>query len=191
MPSLAAALIDQTWPRRTASAPTGYVADDQVAACFAAADACLCLRWPTAGETSVIVAACARPRGTPTVITALAHLTDVPTTRRRDRGAARIRRRRPWRSRSICWTKRTPCVPAMARLSADAQLRSELASAGHAHWSREHRLELMADDYRRVVRGCGGATWRRRRMACLSHFTDDYSALVRRIEEEMGVRRGR
>ena len=73
---------------------------------------------------------------------------------------------------------------AMARLSADAQLRSDLSSAGHAHWSREHRLELMADDYRRVVRD---AAARPTAEGVPSHFTDDYSALVRRIEEEMGV----
>jgi hypothetical protein len=74
----------------------------------------------------------------------------------------------------------------MARLSANAQLRRELASAGHAHWSLEHRIELMADDYRRVMREAA-ARPAPRADGLPSHFTDDYSALVRRLEEEMGV----
>ena len=45
----------------------------------------------------------------------------------------------------------------------------------------------MADDYRRVMDGRGDAAGARGASGLPSHFTDDYSALVRRIEEEMGV----
>ena len=65
---------------------TGHVADDLVAGHLAAADVCLCLRWPTAGETSASWLR-ALAAGRPTVITALAHLVDVPTTRRHQRAA--------------------------------------------------------------------------------------------------------
>ena len=123
--------------------------------------------------------------GTPTVITALAHLTDVPTidaaTGRRSHSS-----QAPVAVSVDLLDEENAVRAAMARLSADARLRSELASAGHAHWSREHRLELMADDYRRVVQDAAARPAPAADGLPL-HFTDDYSALVRRIEEEMGV----
>jgi hypothetical protein len=144
----------------------------------------VCLRWPTAGETSASWLR-ALAAGTPTVITALAHLTDVPTI-----DAATGRRSHPSQvpvAVSVDLLDEEDSVrAAMARLSEDAQLRSDLAAAGRAHWSREHRLELMADDYRRVMKEAAvrpAPTVH----GLPSHFTDDYSALVRRIEEEMGV----
>ena len=164
--------------------PMGYVPDDQVAACFAAADACLCLRWPTAGETSASWLR-ALAAGTPTVITALAHLADVPTLdattgRRSHRSEAPV-------AISVDLLDEENAVrAAMAMLSADGPLRSQLASAGHAYWLREHRLELMADDYRRVMQDAASRPVPRVE-GLPSHFTDDYSALVQRIEEEMGV----
>jgi glycosyltransferase involved in cell wall biosynthesis len=180
MPSLQA-LIDGHGGRVH---PIGYVPDDQIAACFAAADACVSLRWPTAGETSASWLR-ALAAGTPTVITALAHLTDVPTI-----DAATGRRSHPSKAPvavSVDLLDEENAVrAAMARLSADAQLRSDLASAGHAYWAREHRLELMADDYRRAVQDAA-ARPAPAAPGLPSHFTDDYSALVRRIEEEMGV----
>jgi glycosyltransferase involved in cell wall biosynthesis len=163
---------------------TGYVPDEQVAAYLAAADACLCLRWPTAGETSASWLR-ALAAGTPTVITALAHLADVPTL-----DATTGRRSHPSQAPVAISVdlldEETAVGAAMARLSANAQLRSELASAGHAHWSHEHRIERMADDYRRVMREAA-ARPAPRADGLPSHFTDDYSALVRRLEEEMGV----
>jgi len=44
----------------------------------------------------------------------------------------------------------------------------------------------MADDYRRVIQDAA-ARPAPTAEGVPSHFTDDYSALVRRIEEEMGV----
>ena len=163
---------------------TGYVPDDQVAAYLAAADACLCLRWPTAGETSASWLR-ALAAGTPTVITALAHLTDVPTL-----DAATGRRSHPSQAPvaiSVDLLDEDNAIQAaMTMLSADGPLRSQLAGAGHAYWLREHRLELMADDYRRVMQDAA-ARPAPRANGLPSHFTDDYSTLVRRMEEEMGV----
>jgi hypothetical protein len=74
----------------------------------------------------------------------------------------------------------------MSALITDAQLRRALSSAGHTYWSREHTMELMAEDYRRVMRDA--ATLAVPRVEGLpSHFTADYSWLVRRISEEVGV----
>ena len=75
---------------------------------------------------------------------------------------------------------------AMAVLSADGAMRRQLGSAGHAYWLREHRLELMADDYRRVMQDAASRPAPRVE-GLPTHFTDGYSALVQRIEEEMGV----
>jgi glycosyltransferase involved in cell wall biosynthesis len=55
----------------------GHVVDRDIDAYLAAADACLCLRWPTALETSASWLRCLAARR-PTIITNLAHLADVP-----------------------------------------------------------------------------------------------------------------
>src|SRR5439155_21209021 len=55
----------------------GYVADEAIGDYLAAADACLCLRWPTAQETSGSWVQCLAA-GRATVVTDLAHLADVP-----------------------------------------------------------------------------------------------------------------
>ena len=65
---------------------TGYVSDAAVGAYLNAADACLCLRWPTALETSASWLRClAASRAT--VITDLPHLVDIPSHRFPERGA--------------------------------------------------------------------------------------------------------
>src|SRR5437763_5461493 len=56
---------------------TGYVEDRAIGEYLAAADACLCLRWPTALETSASWLQCLAAER-PTVITDLAHLVDIP-----------------------------------------------------------------------------------------------------------------
>jgi hypothetical protein len=118
-------------------------------------------------------------------MTALAHLTDVPTidavTGRRSHSS-----QAPVAVSVDLLDEENAVRAAMARLSEDAPLRNDLASAGHAHWAREHRLELMADDYRRALQDAA-ARPAPAAHGLPSHFTDDYSALVRRIEEEMGV----
>ena len=129
---------------------TGYVPDERVADYFAAADACLCLRWPSAGETSASwLRALAAAR--PTVVTALAHLADVPTL-----DATTWRRSHPARDPVAVsidlLDEDEALLTAMSRLAASPELRNDLARAGHAYWSGEHSLALMADDYRRVMR---------------------------------------
>jgi len=57
---------------------TGYVADEELPAHVQAADVCLCLRWPTGGETSGIWLR-AIAAGKPTVVTDLAHAGQAPS----------------------------------------------------------------------------------------------------------------
>src|SRR5262249_23281363 len=57
---------------------TGYVEDETIGEYLAAADACLCLRWPTALETSASWLQCLSASRA-TVISDLAHLVDIPS----------------------------------------------------------------------------------------------------------------
>lgn len=116
---------------------------DHLAAC----DVSLNLRWPTARETSGPWLR-ALAAGTPTIITDLVHLGDVPSLDPRT------------------WTENGPkpvCVAldildedhslrlAMRRLAADEELRAQLGRAGQDRWTREHSIEVMTDDYERVM----------------------------------------
>jgi len=182
LPSLPALIDRQGLARRVHV--TGYVEDERVAAYLAAADACLCLRWPTAGETSASWLrglAAARP----TVVTRLAHLADVPTldaTTWRPSHASQA----PVAISVDLLDEEAGLFRAMSALVSDGELRSALSRAGHELWSREHSIELMAEDYGRVMRDA--ATLPAPRVEGLpSHFTADYSWLLRRISEEAGV----
>jgi glycosyltransferase involved in cell wall biosynthesis len=182
LPSLSALIDRQDLAGRVHV--TGYVADDRVPAYLAAADACLCLRWPTAGETSASwLRALAAAR--PTVVTRLAHLADVPTLDATTWRPSHASHAAVAISVDLL-DEEAGLLRAMSALTADAQLRHALSSAGHTYWSREHTMELMAEDYRRVMRDA--ATLAAPRVDGLpSHFTADYSWLVRRISEEVGV----
>jgi len=162
---------------------TGYVADDAIDACLAAGDICLCLRWPTALETSASwLRGLAARRAT--IISDLAHLVDVPAIDPRS-----------WR-----WTDaRDPVAVtidlldedrslllAMQRLASDATLRGALADAGHDFWSRDHTLEAMAADYRRVIEAAVS------RPAPVpsglpAHFVNDHSSAARQIARRFEV----
>jgi glycosyltransferase involved in cell wall biosynthesis len=56
---------------------TGYVPDDSLADYIAAADVCLCMRWPTARETSASWLR-SLAAGKPTIVTELAQMSSVP-----------------------------------------------------------------------------------------------------------------
>ena len=55
----------------------GYVPDEELVTAMAASDICACLRWPSNGETSASWLR-ALGAGRPTIVTALAHLQNVP-----------------------------------------------------------------------------------------------------------------
>jgi len=39
----------------------------------------------------------------------------------------------------------------MRRLATDSALREQLGRAGQAYWQREHTVDIMADDYERII----------------------------------------
>jgi hypothetical protein len=118
-------------------------------------------------------------------VTRLAHLADVPTldaTTWRPSHASQ----QPVAISVDLLDEEAGLFRAMSALVSDGALRSALSRAGHELWSREHAIELMAEDYRRVMRDA--ATLPAPRVEGLpSHFTADYSWLLRRISEEAGV----
>lgn len=162
---------------------TGFVPDARIGAHLDAADVALCLRWPTAEETSASWLRCLAA-ARPTVISDLAHLVDIPTVDPRE-----------WRARSpkepvavaIDLMDEGPSLlAAMRALADDRALRERLARCGHEYWATHHTVDAMAEDYRRVLPAAAGRP--APRAADLpSHFTDDHTGLTRRIADEFGV----
>jgi glycosyltransferase involved in cell wall biosynthesis len=113
----------------------GYVPDEEIGNYLAAADACLCLRWPTALETSASWLRCLAA-SRPTVISDLAHLADIPSS-----VALRV----------DIIDERRSLRDAVRRIAADAELRVALAREGHRYWNANHTLDMMTADYGRLL----------------------------------------
>jgi glycosyltransferase involved in cell wall biosynthesis len=148
----------------------GYVDDADVAAHLVAADVCLCLRWPTALETSASWLRClAAARAT--IVSDLAHTADVPAD-----VAPRV----------DVVDEVPSLVTAMRLLAVDATARERFARAGHAWWRTHHTMEMMADDYRRVI-AAAIATPAPAPADLPPHFTNDYSGSARALTDALGV----
>jgi glycosyltransferase involved in cell wall biosynthesis len=149
---------------------TGHVADAAVGDHLAAADACLCLRWPTALETSASWLRCLAA-GRPTAISDLPHLVDVPPE-----AALRV----------DLLDEEASLERTMRALVEAPQLREDLGRAGQRHWAAHHTLEAMADDYRRVL--AAAADRAAPRPADLPpHFVEDGLEPARAIARRFGV----
>ena len=119
------------------------------------------------------------------MITDLAHLVDVPTL------DPSLQESPPGRPAPIAMRidllEEEECLrTAMRRLATDARLRESLARAGHAYWAREHTLEMMAVDYRWVIKEAAA------RPAppvtdVPAHFANDYTELARGVARQFGV----
>jgi glycosyltransferase involved in cell wall biosynthesis len=149
---------------------TGYLPDEAVGSYLTAADACLCLRWPTALETSASWLRClAAARAT--VLTDLPHLVDIPSS-----VAMRV----------DLLNEERDLVDAMRRLASDPHLRDALARAGHEYWQAGHTLPAMAEDYERLL-VAAAARIAPEQTDLPSHFADDHSAAARQIAGRFGV----
>jgi glycosyltransferase involved in cell wall biosynthesis len=148
----------------------GYVDAADVPAYLSAADVCLCLRWPTALETSASWLQCLSA-GRPTVITDLAHLSDVP-----DSVALRV----------DLLDEDASLYRAMRRLADDARLRDDLSREGRDYWAANHTVRLMADDYRRIIR-TALARPAPSPPDLPRHVTDDHTEPARAIARRFGV----
>jgi glycosyltransferase involved in cell wall biosynthesis len=149
---------------------TGHIDEGSVGAHLAAADACLCLRWPTALETSASWLQClAASRAT--VISDLAHLVDIPSD-----VAIKV----------DLLDEQASLEAAMRGLAGDPQRRESLGRAGHAYWSANHTLDAMTVDYEALIANAAA------RPAPIvtdlpPHFTDDHSESAREILARFGI----
>ena len=166
---------------------TGHVDEGRIGACLAASDACLCLRWPTAQETSASWLRCLAA-GRPTVISALAHLADIPVADPRSARPAR-QWREPVAIAIDLLDEDASLLLAMRRLAADPALRANLGRAGRDHWARWHTLDLMEEDYQRVIRDAA-ARPAPSPSDMPAHLADNHSEHARRIVLRFGSHLG-
>ncbi len=128
----------------------GYVDEAALGDCLAAADVCLCLRWPSGCETSASWLRCLAA-GKPTVVTDLPHLGEIPA----------LVTRGVWTPSHLAADPITVSIDlldedrslaiAMRRLASDAGLRRRLGEQARAWWRTHHRIDAMAEDYERVL----------------------------------------
>ncbi len=169
---------------------TGYLPDEEdLTACIAAADVVLALRWPTAREISgpwLRALAAAKP----TIIIDLAHLTEVPTIDPRT-----------WQANVTRDADDTgaPCAIALdildedhslrlalQRLGTDAALRTSLGAAGQRYWRAHHDVELMVEDYRRLIARAIESDVPRPPLP--AHLVNDGRQALERLIEPFGIR---
>lgn len=149
---------------------TGHVADDAIGSHLAAADVCLCLRWPTALETSAAWLRCLAA-GRATVITDLAHLVDIPAD-----VTARV----------DPTDEASSLLQVMRRLTVDKAWRETLAANGRAYWLASHTVEMMAADYARLL-PVAAARPAPSPAGLPDHFLADYSGVAREAIRQIGV----
>jgi glycosyltransferase involved in cell wall biosynthesis len=154
----------------------GYVADEDLASILAAVDVCLCLRWPSARETSAAWLRCLAA-GRPTVVTELPHTVDAPALDPRDwsilpaalppddrarpsgdpvSGDEPDAAAPPVAEEPVCVAvdildEDHSLTLALDRLAADQALRVRLGAAARARFERHHTVAHMVDDYRRLI----------------------------------------
>jgi glycosyltransferase involved in cell wall biosynthesis len=133
---------------------TGYVPDEELSAYLAAADACLCLRWPTSRETSAAWLRCLAA-GKPTVITDLLQTCSTPALDPRDwtvlDGTAPGDEDRLFPPDRDSADEQHSLALAMRRLARDEGLRRELGERAREYWRRRHTPRHMAEDYRLAI----------------------------------------
>ncbi|HNV02784.1 MAG TPA: glycosyltransferase family 4 protein [Vicinamibacterales bacterium] len=166
----------------------GYVGDGELASYLAATDVCLNLRWPTGRETSAAWLRCVAA-GKPTIVTDLAHQTDVPSLDVRTMAAAPGG---PAGAEPVCLhielVDEIPMLRlALQRLCADAGLRERLGRAARRYWEQHATVGLMVRDYEGLLARAAAAPDPPRPPAWPAHLAADGSARARALAAEAGV----
>ena len=125
-------------------------------AALRAADVCICLAWPPAGETTPLWLRCLAA-GKPTIVGARPRPEEAPLL---DPRTWRHRHGGPEEGVAVAvdpLDETATLALAMRRLAADPARRAALGRRGRRYWERKHRAAAMADGYRRVIRAAGAA----------------------------------
>jgi glycosyltransferase involved in cell wall biosynthesis len=177
---------------------TGYVADDDLPGYLADADVCLCLRWPTARETSASWLRCLAA-GKPTIVTDLTHLVDVPALDPRSwtllhaRTDAASVNEPPTHRDAVAVSidildEDHSLELAMRRLAIDAPLRERLGRAARRYWEATATLPLMRDDYARVLANAAARPAPDpARLGLPAHLLEDHASHGRQLAADVGV----
>jgi glycosyltransferase involved in cell wall biosynthesis len=164
---------------------TGYVPDAALDARIASADVCLCLRWPSNGETSASWLRCLAA-GRPTIITDLVHQAHVPSLDPRTWAPLPDGHDDPPVAVSIDVLDEDHSLRlAMRRLATDAELRATLGSRAREYWRANHTMDRMANDYGRVI--AAAANRMTPKVALPPHVRADGTDLAIRLAADVGV----
>ena len=135
----------------------GFVADDDVDAYLAAADVCLCMRWPSSRETSASWLRCIAA-GKPTITTDLVHTVDIPMLDPRTWNLLNApesdldgQTADPVGVSIDIIDEDHSLKLAMRRLATDARLRQMLGENARRLWSDRFQLGRMVSNYLDVI----------------------------------------
>jgi glycosyltransferase involved in cell wall biosynthesis len=126
----------------------GYVADDELDDYIAAADVCLCMRWPTSRETSASWLRCLAA-GRPTVTTDLVHNVDIPMMD--PRNGSVLGAGDPVGANVDIVDERHSLGLSIRRLATDPDLRDALGQNARRLWASRFRLEQMVAAYKTAI----------------------------------------
>ncbi|MCC7123746.1 MAG: glycosyltransferase family 4 protein [Acidobacteria bacterium] len=160
---------------------TGFVADEDLPAYLTAADIAWCLRWPSNGETSASWIRCLGA-GLPTLTTALAQMSDVPTVP----AVAAAAETSTAVGLAIDVVNEIEEIEMAVRdLAMNDERRARLGANARRWWTGRHTLEHMANGYVALLHEA--LTRPAPAVALPSHITDDGSGTARRILEACGL----
>lgn len=176
---------------------TGYVDDERLAAELRRADVCLCLRWPTAHETSASWLRCLAA-GKPTIVPDQLTVVDVPTIdprhwqlkHVRDDAAAVFQPPSPDTAVAVSVELNDEDAmlrQALRRLVRDADLRASLGRRARQWWQAHHTLPRMHRDYDRVLAWAAGLPERAWPEGAPAHLRPDPSGHARSLVAGFGV----
>ena len=147
----------------------GPVPLDALPAYLAAADVCICLRWPSPCETRAAWLGCLAA-GKPTIAGDLVMAAGAPALDPHDWTAAGDP---PAGVRIDVLAEDRSLAPAVARLAADAALRAELGAAARRLWRARFTIERLAESYARVIDRARLAPFDDRRRRLPAHLRSD------------------